>query len=80
MKFDYLNELPEGIEIWNKNRYVDTIIEWEKTDSKVIRLICKNPAEKNACRASVSAYIKNHNLDWTVYNEKNKYNIYVVRA
>lgn len=80
MEFNYLNELPENLEFWEKNKYIDTIIEWEKTDSKCLKLICKNPKEKCGCRASVTNYIKTRKLDWTIFNEKNKYNIYVVRA
>jgi len=82
-KFDieWLDELPSDLEIdSNKNDWATPFKEWILSDRKVIKLLMKNKDDKRKCYASINAFIKKHKLDYTVYCEKGKYNIYVVRA
>ena len=81
-EFEFLNDFDiNSIDLATKEgRWTITIHEWEKTDAKTLRFTLHNAEEKNACRSAVMTYIRNHKLDWTVYSERNKYNIYVVRA
>lgn len=61
-------------------RWINIFYEWLATDNKVLKLSLTNAAEKKTCQASIRHFIKKNHLDWTVYNERAKYNIYVVRA
>ena len=77
----WLDELPSDFEAYDKmNDWVTPFKEWILSDKKVIKLSMKNAKDKNRCYASIRRFINAHNLDYTLYPEKNKYNIYVVRA
>ena len=79
--FEFLDEFdPNDIEFETKRRWATTLDEFGKQDAKAIKFTLKSPKEKNLCRAAVELYKKNHHLDWTVFPEKGKYNIYVCKA
>lgn len=81
MEFNFLTSLPADFEVASKDGvYTNAIREWEKTDNKVLKFSCKNMKEKGSCAAAVQMYIKKYKRDYTVYREKNKYNVYVVRS
>lgn len=83
MEFNFLTSLPADFVAASKNRggaYTNAIREWENTDNKVLKFSCKNMQEKGNCAAAAQMYIKKYNKDYTVYREKNKYNVYVVRS
>ena len=81
-KFDveWLDELPSDLETFAMNDWVAPFKEWIMSDRKVIKLLMKNREDKRRCYASITGFIRRHKLDYTVYCEKGKYNIYVVRA
>ena len=71
----------DDIEIATKEgRWSSTLIEWGNTDSKKMRFTLHNAKEKNACANAIRAYVRTHKLDWTVFCEQNKFNVYVVRS
>lgn len=83
-KFEFIKETITTDDI-NVNKphngvYTSIIREWEKTDNKTLKFCCKDQKEKNTCRSSISAYLRKNKLDYTVYCEKNKFNVYIVRA
>ena len=61
-------------------RWAKTLYEWMQTDAKACKFTLCNQDEKNRCACALRAYTKKHNLDWTIYPERNKYNVYGVRA
>lgn len=64
----------------NNGKWVKIFLEWLKTNNKVLKLSLANQHAKRNCQTAIRSFIKRNNLDWTVYNEKGKYNIYIVRA
>ena len=81
-EFAFLTDFdPNEIEIATKEqRWAEVIKQWMDTDAKTLKFSLKNIEEKGRCRTAVNKYLETHNLDYTVYSEKNKNNIYVVRA
>ena len=79
---EWLNELPSDLEVSSgrRNDWATPFREWIMSDSKVIKLVMKNKEDKVLCYTAVTSFIRKHKLDYTVYCEKGKYNIYVVRA
>lgn len=61
-------------------KYVDVLKKFLKEEGKTLRMSLKNEKDKESCCSSIRNYIKKNKLDWTVYTERNTYNIYVVRA
>ena len=79
--FEWLDEIPSDVEFnERKNYWVEPFKEWVESDRKVIKIMLKNVNDKRNCYASLKAFMKKNNLDYTVYCEKGYYNIYVVRA
>ena len=84
VQFEFIKETitTDDIDV-NRSRtgmYISVIREWEKTDNKTLKFSCKDQREKNTCRSSISSYLRKNKLDYTVYCEKNKFNVYIVRA
>lgn len=83
--YEFLEDFdPNDIEIatqgGEKGKWTNILCEWMETDSKTLKFSLKSQDEKRLCRAAISQYIRKHGLDYTIYNEKNKFNIYVVRS
>lgn len=81
-EFDFLDDFDiNSIDVSTREgRWALTLREWMESGAKVCRFALHNAEEKGLCSTAIRGYIKSHNLDWTVYPERNKYNIYVVRA
>ena len=81
-EFEFLDDFDiNEIDVATKEgRWALTIKKWMESGTKTCKFSLHNSVEKNNCAAAVNAYIKKHNLDWTVYPERNKYNVYVVRS
>ena len=80
MEFELLKDVPD-IEITRRqNKYIDPLLEWEKTDNKCIKFVCKNQAEKTNCASALANFFRKTNRDYTIYREKGKFNVYVIRA
>ena len=84
VKYEFIKEIitTDDIDV-NRSRtgmYISVIREWKKTDNKTLKFTCKGQREKNTCRSSISSYLRKNKLDYTVYCEKNKFNVYIVRA
>lgn len=54
--------------------------EFAKTDNKTLKISLKKTEDKRSCTSSIRQYIKKNKLDWTMYLERNTFNVYVVRA
>lgn len=83
LNYEFLSEFDiNSIEIDANRlrRWAALLGEWIKTDSKAVKITCKNKDEKKLCRAALREFIRRRKLDWTVYPEKASYNVYVVRA
>lgn len=63
-----------------EGRWAVTLLDWLNSDTKACKFSLKSADERRRCRGALANYIRSHNLDWTVYLERNTYNIYVVRA
>ena len=61
-------------------QWAHALDEFDASNSKAMKFTLANAQQKNRCRSAISSYCKRNSKDWTIYNEKNKYNIYVVRA
>ena len=61
-------------------KYVDVLKMFVKNENKTLKMTLKNEKDRESCCSSIRNYIKKNRLDWTLYTERNTYNIYVVRA
>ena len=86
MKNDYTFELLDDFNVndidvsKNEGRWACTVHDFERSNAKAVKFVCGNSAEKNRCYGSLTSYVKRKHLDWTIYCERNTYNIYLVRA
>lgn len=80
MEINYLDELPNVDFNTRDGRWVRTFREWMESDAKVIKLSLKNADEKRMCYQAIRNFIAKNKLDYTIYCERGKYNVYVVRA
>lgn len=80
MEFNYLNNLPADIEVSERGKYIPILREWENTDSKCLKFACANAEEKSHCASALYVYLRKNHKDYTIFREKGKNNIYVVRA
>lgn len=82
IQFEILEDFDiNSIDIATRNRrWAEILEQWRETDAKTLKFSLKNAKEKDQAVASIGMYKRAHNLDWTVYRERNTYNVYVVRA
>lgn len=82
MKFDYIEDFdPNSIDVNTKEGFYAKILsDWEKTDKSTIKFSASSESEKKRCYGAVRGYIVRKGHDWTMYCEKGKPNIYVVRS
>lgn len=80
MKYEYMEELDvDKHSITRCGRWSGILIDWMKTDKKVLKISLDDEHDKKVCRTALQAYMKAHDIDYTVYSERGKNNIYVVR-
>lgn len=81
IEFELLDAFdPNDIGYMQRYKWIETILEFERSEAKAIKLVCKNQREKQCCTGAIRSYIRKHNHDWTVYPEPRSYNVYVVRS
>ena len=79
--YEFIDDFdPSQIEYEKRKRWATTLEEFSRQDAKTVKFTLKTPKEKNLCRTAIETYKKAHGLDWTVFPEKNKYNIYVCKS
>ena len=80
--FEFLEDFDiNSIDVATKEGvWSQTLREWEESGAKTLKFSLKSAEEKSRCYGAVVNYNKTHKKDWTIYPERNKYNIYVVRA
>jgi len=82
IQFEMLEDFDiNSIDVATRDRkWADIFDQWRETSSKTLKLSLKSAKEKDRAVTSLGVYKRQHNLDWTVYRERNTYNVYVVRA
>lgn len=82
MKYDFIEDFdPESIRVNRReSEYAKALDEWVLTDNSTIKFSSTNNREKRNCYGAIRQYIKKNGHDWTIYCEKGRFNIYVVRS
>lgn len=80
IEYEYLETFDLSDVIASRGRYAPIIEKWLLSNAKALKFSLKSIEDRRRCRAAITRYRDSHHYDWTIYNEKNSYNLYVVRA
>ena len=79
MEFEFIKDAVK-VKTYVKGLYSEIIEDWLYTDNRTLKFRCANAEERKKVYAAVSAFKRNHNLDYTVYCERGTNNIFLVKA
>ena len=81
MEFELLDYVPEKPARWQRGKYKDVVEEFrEIEDMKTLVFKLKNADEYKRCYNSVAHYLKYHHLPLTLWGERARNRVYLIKG